>query len=718
MRYLFFLLCSLASLTLNAQILKTSSRYQIFNDINTPVYSTPKEVASWEAEQEFNKKMKIQSIQVFDQNNVLVSESTIDENGLITQTREFYEENGKKHEDITLFKYDGNILSNLTIYKDENLAFNRIYQIDKEQNNIKRIRKTTWAYEPGSLVGSSSWEDYKFENTFDNNQQLISQTQKINIYKTNIERRDYYTYDAKGNVTCIARMLKKDTIAFFVFKYDEQNNRIEEEWRKGKGPVQGAIGKHIYNKYDKRNFLVQYITKDEQGNVVETRNIVYLRNRSNKDIITETVEDKVDEWQKKGKYETVKDFQQRVTEDNRNKQAIIFTQQAIDELGKNKYPAKPVNVDYDADNEVFKVSFTNLNPIFLKVPVSEAELFDKNKDKLLTNAQYTFYQDSISILSCSFTNQENGKTYQFDSKQDVAFNTVKLNMNFGDIKVDFSNHQQSETQQVKQQVQSVSIGKSDVDIDIPVNPQTADKTFAVIIANENYQKEVKVQFALNDGKIFKEYCEKTLGIPSKNIHFAQDASYGNMKSEIKWISDVMAAFNGQAKVIFYYAGHGMPNESDKSAYLLPVDGFSSDFETAIKLDDLYNRLTTVSSQNITVFLDACFSGSVRENGMLANARGVKIKPKTGVLKGNMIVFTAASGDETAYPYIEKQHGLFTYFLLKKLQATKGDVDYQTLSNYITENVKQQSIVVNQKSQTPQVNTSLNIQNLWMTMKIK
>ena len=160
----------------------------------------------------------------------------------------------------------------------------------------------------------------------------------------------------------------------------------------------------------------------------------------------------------------------------------------------------------------------------------------------------------------------------------------------------------------------------------------------------------------------------------------------------------------------------MPNESDKSAYLLPVDGFSSDFETAIKLDDLYNRLTTVPSQRVTVFLDACFSGSVRENGMLANARGVKIRPKAGVLNGNMVVFTAASGDETAYPYKEKQHGLFTYFLLKKLQATKGDVDYQTLSNYITENVKQQSIVVNQKSQTPQVNTSTSIQNSWMTIK--
>jgi uncharacterized caspase-like protein len=191
-----------------------------------------------------------------------------------------------------------------------------------------------------------------------------------------------------------------------------------------------------------------------------------------------------------------------------------------------------------------------------------------------------------------------------------------------------------------------------------------------------------------------------------------------MRSEIKWITDVASAFAGQAKIIFYYAGHGMPNEADKSAYLLPVDGFSSDYETAIKLEDLYNRLTASPSQSVTVFLDACFSGSVRDDGMLANARGVRIAPQNDVLKGNIIVFTAATGNETAYPYKEKQHGLFTYFLLKKLQETKGDVDCETLSNYIRENVKQQSIIVNQKSQTPQVNSSNSLQNTWQSIKLK
>jgi hypothetical protein len=36
-------------------------------------------------------------------------------------------------------------------------------------------------------------------------------------------------------------------------------------------------------------------------------------------------------------------------------------------------------------------------------------------------------------------------------------------------------------------------------------------------------------------------------------------------------------------------------------------------------------------------------------------------------QGNMVVFSAAQGDETAYPNNDEKHGMFTYFLLKKLQ---------------------------------------------------
>lgn len=80
--------------------------------------------------------------------------------------------------------------------------------------------------------------------------------------------------------------------------------------------------------------------------------------------------------------------------------------------------------------------------------------------------------------------------------------------------------------------------------------------------------------------------------------------------------------------------------------------------------------------------------------MLASARGVAIKVKQATPVGNIVVFSAAQGDETAYPYKEKEHGLFTYYLLKKLQETKGNVTLGELSDYIKTQVERQSIVIN------------------------
>ena len=180
----------------------------------------------------------------------------------------------------------------------------------------------------------------------------------------------------------------------------------------------------------------------------------------------------------------------------------------------------------------------------------------------------------------------------------------------------------------------------------------------------------------------------------------------------------MTVCRGKGKAIVYYAGHGIPNESDLSAYLLPVDGIGNDPGSAYSLKDLYDKLSSVEAQSITIFLDACFSGSKREDGMLASARGVALKAKPSAPKGNMIVFSAAQGDETAYPYNDKQHGMFTYFLLKKLQETKGDVSLGDLSDYLTEEVGRQSFIKNNKMQTPTVNVSSSLQNSWRNMKLK
>lgn len=259
---------------------------------------------------------------------------------------------------------------------------------------------------------------------------------------------------------------------------------------------------------------------------------------------------------------------------------------------------------------------------------------------------------------------------------------------------------------------------SDVDKNIPQTNLKNDKTFAVIIANENYQTVSNVPYALNDGDVFSKYCHQTLGIPQSNIKLVKDATLNNLKHEINWLSNVIRAYQGNVKVIFYYAGHGIPDESNRTSYLLPVDGNGSDVSTGYKLDNLYEKLGGMSANSVTVLLDACFSGAKRDGGMLASARGVAIKAKSGQPIGNMVVMSASQGDETAYPYKEKQHGMFTYFLLKKLQDSNGDVNMSDLSSYITTNVSQKSIVINGKSQTPILTPSATVGTEWKEWSLK
>ena len=155
----------------------------------------------------------------------------------------------------------------------------------------------------------------------------------------------------------------------------------------------------------------------------------------------------------------------------------------------------------------------------------------------------------------------------------------------------------------------------------------------------------------------------------------------------------------------------MPDQATTSAYLLPVDGSSTNLTSALKLEYLYGKLAANPSLGVTVILDACFSGDSRTE-MLTAGRGVKIRPKQESIPGCLVVLSATSADETAFPLAEKQHGLFTYYILKKLKETSGNVTLKELSSYVTKNVTRQAVLINNKPQTPQVNYGVQVEERW------
>lgn len=247
--------------------------------------------------------------------------------------------------------------------------------------------------------------------------------------------------------------------------------------------------------------------------------------------------------------------------------------------------------------------------------------------------------------------------------------------------------QESMTSIARDQISNVVV--SEVDKNIPKAKKQDENTFVVIIANENYNDFI-VPFANNDGKIFKEYCKQTFGIPSENILYYEDATINNLYAVVKRLKDLAEVYDEGCKIIFYYAGQGVTDEQTKEMYLLPSDGtLKAITSTCYSISKLYKEIGTLQNVEEALFLiDAPFNGMTRENKPLVQARSVAIKSSPNKVAGNTIAVEAAAEGETAHVYSKQNHGLFTYYLLKALQDNKANKSIMELMPDVVKNVKE------------------------------
>ncbi|MFN4886551.1 MAG: caspase family protein [Bacteroidota bacterium] len=262
--------------------------------------------------------------------------------------------------------------------------------------------------------------------------------------------------------------------------------------------------------------------------------------------------------------------------------------------------------------------------------------------------------------------------------------------------------------------------RSDVDKDIPTGIASKQNRYALIIGNEDYsskqpglEKEVNVDFAANDARVFAEYAEKVLGYPKENIRLLTDATKGTMSQGVDWLVKKAQA-QGDAEIIFYYSGHGLPEEISKEPYLIPVDVSGTQVQNGLSLIMVYELLAQSTAKKCVVVLDACFSGGAR-NKELTALKGVKVKASVDEVPGNILVLASSSGAQSSAVYKEKQHGYFTYFLLKNLKENKGQNTIESTMTEVTKNVRLKALDIS-KEQTPQALPGLDINSYWKELK--
>jgi len=256
-----------------------------------------------------------------------------------------------------------------------------------------------------------------------------------------------------------------------------------------------------------------------------------------------------------------------------------------------------------------------------------------------------------------------------------------------------------------------SVAIVDVEKKIPKGKKNPN-AYAVVFGIEQYKNVSSVTYARRDAYWMREYFAKTLGVPEENIYYKTDidagkAEFDKVFSQGGWLDKRIG--DGRSDLYIYYAGHGAPDFNSRTAFLIPYDGdpnYAS--QTGYSIDKMTANLSQLEARSVTVFLDACFSGANRENEiLLAGARPVFLDVNTAVA-ANVTLFSAASGNQISSSWAEKQHGIFSYWLMKGMQGSADAnrdkiITVEELGGFIRNNVSKTAGKLD-REQTPVLQT--------------
>ena len=314
------------------------------------------------------------------------------------------------------------------------------------------------------------------------------------------------------------------------------------------------------------------------------------------------VEQKINKWQQKGEFEKLASFQIRVTEDNRSQKIREYQEEVVDSLKghfrKNVWQKEKIQIGrYDTENETFLMQHST-GDFILPVPIDRApkfkdEILNGNKDYIELYGPWITYDsdfilsdDEFVLSSLTFYNKTNGLKFQYDIGDSKKYSTTEIDYSFAEIELPELNSSTKTPTQIGSN--SIKVGSSEVDLNIPINSKV-DNRYAIVIGNEDYQSyqrslnaEQNVDYAVNDAKVFKEYCLKTFGVKEENLDFITNATAGAMNQKFNKVIKLMEKIGPQAELIVYYAGHGFPDEITKEPYLVPVDVSGTDLSAAIR----------------------------------------------------------------------------------------------------------------------------------------
>ena len=199
------------------------------------------------------------------------------------------------------------------------------------------------------------------------------------------------------------------------------------------------------------------------------------------------------------------------------------------------------------------------------------------------------------------------------------------------------------------------------------------QAYALIVGVETYRDAPAAVGARRDAEQFEELARRTLGVSKERIRFVLDdrATRSDIEKQIAWVA---RSVSSRGRIYFFYAGHGAPDATDGTPFILPYDGDPSFLaETSLRLSDVLATFGNSSAESVVAFVDSCFSGGGGRNVLPQGQRPlVRIKQPTSPPR--VALLSAASESQVSGPSLKGDAGLFTSYLIDAIGVGSADAD--------------------------------------------
>ena len=327
-------------------------------------------------------------------------------------------------------------------------------------------------------------------------------------------------------------------------------------------------------------------------------------------LISEGVDEMMNEWLKMMPGETMEDYQKRVNDESRMNQMRLFESEIATGFAGDLVSMSNISLGkYDRTNNVLALDFDNMPSIFLPVPEKSVGAFKNTDDLEFRDAKYGILpNDNFELVYARIYNKADGETYIYDNIDRTPLNFMEGDDNV--VSLEIIQQQQMEElklQELRKKVveeaksQNVISDHTNITVDSRVVPSFNADGDKILNYQVRFTYEVDPEFSVHEDFAPGKYRAEQSGAASSMLSIVKQAFEGDFAQYIQSGKKLSIKISGTADASPIIRG-------------IPYDGAYGDFEDEPIYQDNQLKGISVSTKS-----------GIKENEQLAFLRAMGVK---------------------------------------------------------------------------------------------